>query len=130
MEDAIKIIHSFDAEKQAKVGRECNLEPTDEQLVRLLTQYPDSRLSKLMRECSFVPRNDDCVQMLANLEPGCRNTILSRVTWEPNLPWLIGQVEKLNRDEMESVAEIISSRVCLPNEAVINTLRLVFIYLR
>ncbi|XP_075241755.1 uncharacterized protein LOC142336718 isoform X2 [Convolutriloba macropyga] len=123
VEDAIKIIHSFDAEKQAKVGRECNLEPTDEQLVRLLTQYPDSRLSKLMRECSFVPRNDDCVQMLANLEPGCRNTILSRVTWEPNLPWLIGQVEKLNRDEMESMAEIISSRVCLPNEAVINTLR-------
>ena len=123
VEDVIQIVQSFDAAKQARVGRECNLEPSDEQLVRILTQYPDSRLSKLMRDCAFVPRNDDCVQMLANLEPGSRNAVMTRVNWEPSLAWLVDQVEKLNRAEMERIAEIISTKVCLPEEAVINTMR-------
>ena len=123
VEEVIRSVQSFDAAQQAKVGRECHLEPTDEQLVRILTQCSDSHLSKLMREVAFVPRNDDCVQMLANLEPGSRNAVLTRVNWEPSLAWLVEQVDKLNRAEMERIAEIISLKVCLPQEAVTNTLK-------
>ena len=63
VDDVIETIHTLDSAQQAKVGRECELEPTDEQLVRILTRFNDNRLSKLMRECAFVPRNDDCVQV-------------------------------------------------------------------
>ena len=126
MEDVIKIIQSFDEAKQAKIGRECRLQPSDEQMVQMLSEYPESRLSKLMRECAFVPKNDDCVQMLANLEPGSRNTVLARVNWEPSLSWLVEQVGKLNRSDMESIGEIISGKVRLPDAAVINSLRQVF----
>ena len=123
VDDVIETIQTFDAAQQAKVGRECELEPTDEQLVRILTRFNDNRFSKLMRECAFVPRSDDFVHMLSNLEPGSQNTILSRVNWEAPLSWLVNQVEKLNRTEMERIVEIISTKVCMPEEAIINTLR-------
>ena len=78
MKEVIEIIQGMDEAQQIRIGRECFLEPTDQQLVKILTEYPVSRLSKLMREVAFVPRNDDCVNILSNMEPGSRNAVMAR----------------------------------------------------
>ena len=70
VDDVIKLVQSLEASQQAKISQNCHLEPTNEQLVRLMSQYSDSRLSKLMRDIAFVPRNEDCLQIMSNLEPG------------------------------------------------------------
>ena len=119
----IEIIQSMNKAQQTRIGRECFLEPTDQQLVKILTEYPVSRLSKLMRDVAFVPRNDDCVNILSNMEPGSRNAVMTRVNWQPSLSWLAEQVETLNEAEMERIAEVVSVRVVLPDEAIINTFR-------
>ena len=117
------MVQTLETNQQALVARECSLDPTDDQLTRLLSQFPENRLSKLMRDVSFVPRNDDCVDMLSNLDPSCRNAVMARVSWEPTLMWIVDQVEKLNRAEMEKIADVLSVKVQLPSEAITNSLR-------